>query len=106
MMRAIVAALLCWLCVAGACAEEGPSFTGVDVRDVATRHYYNPFDGLLLDRNPYPAELTDDAEQLVAHLADGGGAALGVGTLSSARVMGWSPGRLDVLAIGLPGPRF
>jgi hypothetical protein len=77
------------------------SCVGVDVRDVATRHYYNPFDGLLLDRNPYPYDLVDDAETLVSYLADQGRAQLEKdrGKLTSVRVMAAEPGVLSILAV-------
>jgi hypothetical protein len=84
---------------------DGPSFTGVDVRDVATRHYFNPFDGLMLDRNPYPQELVDDAEALLAFLKEVGEGPFQLAPLSSVRVLGWTPGRLEVLAIGVADGR-
>lgn len=102
-MRWILGVLL----LASACAAQpdGPSFVGVDVRDLATRHYFNPFDGLMLDRNPYSQELVDDAEALLDVLSGGGEGALGAGRLSSARALAWSPGRLELLAIGLQDGR-
>lgn len=87
-------------------AQDGAPWIGVDVRDVATRHFYNPFDGLMLDRNTYPPELIDDAEALLSHLEDGGEAALGLGALSSVRVMGWTPGTLEVAALARGKPRW
>ena len=89
-----------------AAQEAGVAFVGVDVRDVATRHYYNPFDGLMLDRNPYPPDLVDDAEALLETLAERGDGALG--PVSSLRVMAWTAGELDLLAIGDAGgkPRY
>jgi hypothetical protein len=96
--------VLCWLAVLAAPVAAQVSFTGVDARDVATRHYYNPFDGLMLDRNPYPVELIDDAEQLLLYMDDGGKTALGAAP-SSVRVMEWSPGRIRFVAV-LPGAKF
>jgi len=82
---------------------EGPntpcSYVGVDVRDLATRHYYNPFDGLMFDRNPYPDGLVDDAHTLVSFLSETSRPELGRGSLLSVRALEWSPGRLRFVAI-------
>ncbi|MBI4861766.1 MAG: L,D-transpeptidase [Candidatus Riflebacteria bacterium] len=86
-------------------AAAQPGFVGVDVRDVATRHYYNPFDGLLLDRTRYPEELIDAAETLCTLLETRGSSMLGQGRLSSVRAMGFAAGRLEFVAVLLVGKK-
>jgi hypothetical protein len=84
-------------------ATDPPAVDGLDLRDLATRHYFNTFDGLMLDRNPHPAERIDDAETFLEFLSDGGGErTIDAAGLSSVRVMAASPGVIDFVAVTAP----